>query len=77
MFELRTLLSEIGLDNVTTCIQSGNVIFKSSEKNIRKLELNIQEVIKNYFGFEVPILVKSLKYLQRIFDDRPFLNRKG
>ena len=72
MAELRELLSKPGLKNVQTYIQSGNVIFQSSEENIQKLELKIHDAIKKHFGFEVPILIKTPKDLQRIFDDCPF-----
>ncbi|MDO5969859.1 DUF1697 domain-containing protein [Flavivirga aquimarina] len=72
MAVLRTLLSDAGLEHVQTYIQSGNVIFKSQEKDIQKLELKIHNAIKVHFGFEVPILVKTPEDLQRIFDNCPF-----
>ncbi|GAA4939496.1 DUF1697 domain-containing protein [Algibacter agarivorans] len=72
MAELRKLLSKSGLKNVQTYIQSGNVIFQSSAENIQELELEIHVAIKKHFGFEVPILIKTPKDLQRIFDDCPF-----
>ena len=72
MAELRELLSKSGFENVKTYIQSGNVIFQSTEGNIESLELNIQNTIKNYFGFEVPVIVKIPKELKQIFDACPF-----
>ena len=72
MAELRELLSKSGLQNVQTYIQSGNVIFQSAEENIQKLELKIHDAIKKHFGFEVPILIKAPKDLQRIFNECPF-----
>lgn len=76
MAELRELLSKAGLENVKTYIQSGNVIFQSSEKNKKKLEIKIHNVIKSHFGFEVPILVKTPIELQQIFDGSPFPQEK-
>ncbi|WP_142785150.1 DUF1697 domain-containing protein [Changchengzhania lutea] len=76
MADLRTLLSESGLKNVQTYIQSGNLIFESSEENIQNLELNIHEAIKSNFGFEVPVLVKTPGELKKIFDDCPFSEEK-
>ncbi|GAA3636173.1 DUF1697 domain-containing protein [Flavivirga jejuensis] len=72
MAELRELLTNSGLENVQTYIQSGNVIFKSPEKDVQKLELKIHEAINTHFGFEVPILVKTPEDLQQIFDNCPF-----
>ncbi|MFC4723301.1 DUF1697 domain-containing protein [Geojedonia litorea] len=76
MAELRQLLTAKGLNAVQTYIQSGNVIFKSSEENYQKLEFTIHEVIKDDFGFEVPILIKTPEDLQKILDDCPFYNSK-
>ena len=76
MAELRKLLSDSGLKEVETYIQSGNVIFKSPEEDIQKLELEIHEAIKIHFGFEVPILVKTPEDLQHVFDNCPFSEEK-
>ncbi|MBC3757090.1 DUF1697 domain-containing protein [Hyunsoonleella sp. SJ7] len=72
MAELRKLLSESGLEQVQTYIQSGNVIFQSSEIETKTLESKIHESIKSHFGFEVPVLVLKPEELQQIFDDCPF-----
>jgi uncharacterized protein (DUF1697 family) len=76
MAELRELLTISGLQNVQTYIQSGNAIFQSSENNVHKLEQLIQEVIKSKFGFEVPVLIKTAKDLQRIINTCPFPEEK-
>ncbi len=76
MAELREILAQSKLENVKTYIQSGNVIFESSENNISKLELQIHEAIKSYFGFEVPILVKTPEAFKNIFDACPFPEEK-
>lgn len=41
MVELRDLLTKIGLSNVKTYIQSGNVIFKVAETNVQEIENSI------------------------------------
>ena len=72
MAELRELLSKVGLKDVQTYIQSGNVVFRSSENEAEKLASLIQNAIEKRFGFEVPTLVKSSIKLQEIFDACPF-----
>lgn len=72
MADLRNLLTEIGLQRVKTYIQSGNVIFQSKESSIKKLELLIHQSIKNLFGFDVPVLIKTPEDLQTIFNNCPF-----
>lgn len=76
MAELRALLMNSGLESVQTYIQSGNVIFRSLEQDIQKLELKIHEAIKTHFGFEVPILIKTPEALQHVFDHCPFPEEK-
>ena len=76
MADLREVLSKSGLENVKTYIQSGNVIFQSSEKNSRNLETSIQKSILNKFGFEVTVLVRTRQELLRIFNDSPFSEDK-
>lgn len=75
MAELRDLLTKSGLQNVQTYIQSGNVIFQSSE-NASELETKIQKLIVNHFGFDVSVIVKTNNELQTIFDASPFSNEK-
>jgi uncharacterized protein (DUF1697 family) len=76
MAELRELLSNAGFKNVQTYIQSGNVIFQTSESSIQNIEDIIQKAIITHFGFDVSIIVKTPKDLQRIFDVCPFLEEK-
>lgn len=72
MANLRTALSDLGLKNVATYIQSGNVFFTSEEKNIKKLEQDIHNIILSDFGFEVPVLITTTEALQTVLDDCPF-----
>ena len=76
MAELRELLTNSELANVQTYIQSGNVIFQSSEENKTILAATIHNAIELHFGFKVPVLVLSPEELKRIFDDCPFSKEK-
>ncbi|ALJ05260.1 hypothetical protein APS56_09060 [Pseudalgibacter alginicilyticus] len=72
MVKLRELLIKSGFKNVQTYIQSGNITFQSSEKNKNKLKDLIQNEIQVFFGFEVPVLLKTLKNIQDILNYSPF-----
>lgn len=72
MAELRSLLDKLGFDQVQTYIQSGNAIFKSTEKNTQIIEEKISNLILEIFGFEVSVLVLTRNQLSRIFDYCPF-----
>jgi uncharacterized protein (DUF1697 family) len=72
MEELREILTQAGLVDVQTYIQSGNVIFKYKEEKSEKLEAKIHKAILSKFGFEVPIFVKTPQALHGIFNACPF-----
>jgi uncharacterized protein (DUF1697 family) len=72
MIALRELLKELGYQDIQTYIQSGNVIFKTEERNIQKIEDTISTSVKKHFGFEVSVLVKTREDLKRIFEASPF-----
>lgn len=72
MAELRAVLTKAGFSDVSTYIQSGNVFFQSSERNIQDIEINLQKAIIAHFGFEVLVMVKTHEELQQIFENCPF-----
>ena len=58
MAELRSLCSELGLNEVATYIQSGNVIF-SSKREPAALETALEQAIERRFGLKVPVIVRT------------------
>ena len=65
----------LGLKNVKTYIQSGNVIFQSPDSAPEKISLKIAKKIKKEYGFDVPVMVKSAKDLKQILNNNPFIER--
>lgn len=65
---LRDVLNKADFQDVKTYIQSGNIVFKSIEKNSKTIERIIQKSIESYFSFLVPVIVKTKEELQFIFD---------
>lgn len=74
MAELRTILNNTSLCNVSTYIQTGNIFFQTSETSKIKLEQLIHTEIKQHFGFEVGVLIVTNKDIQRILKASPFPN---
>src|SRR5690606_28296602 len=74
MAELRFILNNTSLQNVSTYIQTGNIFFQTSETNKIKLEQLIHTEIKQHFGFEVDVLIVTNNDVQRILNDCPFPN---
>lgn len=71
MQDLRDLLNNLGFENVQTYIQSGNIILKSTESK-ESVAFIIKEEILNVFGYEVPVLVKTIEEWQTVIDTNPY-----
>lgn len=72
MDQLRSLFEEMGFLNVKTFIASGNIVFDSSEKNIKTLEQNIEKSLNEALGYSVAVFIRPLKELPEIAECRPF-----
>lgn len=71
MAELKTGFEKLAFEKVKTYLNSGNVIFSSDEDDIKKLTKQIQEMIKNQFHFDIPVLVISREMLVDILQNAP------
>jgi uncharacterized protein (DUF1697 family) len=76
MPELKSLLAEMGFEDVSTYIQSGNVVFKSSTADARTLAATIEERIAKTFGLRPTVLIRTPAELAEIADGNPFLGRE-
>ena len=74
MADLRALYESLGFDNVQSYLQSGNVIFDSSEGDRTKLAMMIEDAIHNEYGYEVAIFIRTVADFQQIIDTNPFLH---
>ncbi len=71
MDALRKCYADMGLQEVNTYVQSGNVVFKAKKASPAKLALKISEQIENDFGLQVPVIVLTVELLQQIIDENP------
>ncbi|MDD3065924.1 MAG: DUF1697 domain-containing protein [Endomicrobiaceae bacterium] len=70
MKKLKLIFERLGFTEVSTYINSGNVIFKSGKtKNVILCE--IKQILKKEFDFEIPVLVKTEKEIKKIADAIP------
>ncbi|PCJ19525.1 MAG: hypothetical protein COB02_07205 [Candidatus Cloacimonadota bacterium] len=72
MADLRTLLEGLGLKNVKTYIQSGNVVFDSDLDNLEEL---ISTKVNDVYYFSPKILLLTNLDLQKCLDENPFKDR--
>lgn len=71
MEELRNLLNELNFSNVSTYIQSGNIILQS-EATRETIVDAIRNAIKLKFGYEVPVIIRTPQEWKRAIDNYPF-----
>lgn len=74
MKELQSLYETLGLKQVCTYIQSGNVVFSCTDKSSVELSALIKAAILKHFGFDVPVLVLSETALNKALKQLPFDN---
>ncbi|WP_445492635.1 DUF1697 domain-containing protein [Niallia sp. 03133] len=71
MKDLKTLLINKGLLEVTTYIQSGNILFQS-EENAGYIQQLIEDEIKTFYGFSVTVVVRTLSEWEQIIQHCPY-----
>ena len=78
MMDLKALYENLKFTDVTTFIQSGNVIFKNNEK-LSDIEFakKIEEAIYKHFDFQVPVIVRSKDEMKEIISTNPFLKEEN
>ncbi|MDQ1719685.1 MAG: hypothetical protein QOE89_3638, partial [Pseudonocardiales bacterium] len=59
MADLRDLLTDAGLIEVSTYIQSGNVLFSSPMRSAPKVEALIEQALLQQLGFAVDTMVRG------------------
>jgi uncharacterized protein (DUF1697 family) len=75
MGRLRALLEEVGLQQVSTFIASGNVIFESREKPAA-LERSIGRHLEKSLGYEVGVFVRTPGELAVVATHPPFSEKE-
>jgi uncharacterized protein (DUF1697 family) len=66
MPRLRKLFESLGLENVKTYINSGNVIFETNQKGIKSLKDQIEIELHKTFGLSLQIVIRSQKNIQML-----------
>lgn len=71
MADLRTVLTDRGLEKVSTYIASGNV-FADSALGSEEVALLVRTVILDSFELEIPVLVRTHEELVSVAERNPF-----
>lgn len=69
MATLREHLTQSGLLEVETYIQTGNVRFRTGMRSAAKVERHVEDVLGRHCGFEVPSIIVTPAGLREVYDD--------
>jgi uncharacterized protein (DUF1697 family) len=71
MAELRDLLGDLGYENATTLLQSGNAVF-DAPGSATDVQGELEKAIVKHFGFDVAVVVRTIKQIDAVLKHHPF-----
>jgi uncharacterized protein (DUF1697 family) len=77
MDALRTLYESLGLLDVQTYVQSGNVVFRTKESGADLLGKRIENAIEKTFGFRPGVVLRKAAEMRAAIAKNPFVSRQG
>jgi uncharacterized protein (DUF1697 family) len=77
MADLKACLEKAGFSEVTTFLQSGNVIFESDKTDTSILKIQIQDLLTKTFNYPAKVQVISIPNLEKIINNYPFKIKDG
>jgi uncharacterized protein (DUF1697 family) len=78
MADLSALYNDVGLNGVSTFIQSGNVIFSAGDEySVLNISQKIEKAISEKFSYDVPVMIRSVDQLKRLLSVNPFLSENN
>jgi uncharacterized protein (DUF1697 family) len=75
MDALRALYASLAFQDPQTYVQSGNVVFKSSKRDLRLIASQIQKAIEKKFGCCPEVILRSPAELRAVVGRNPFAGR--
>ena len=73
MADLKVLLARPEFLNLTTYLQSGNLVFESEIESNEELENLLVEIIKEHYGYDIKVKVYDASGFQDSYIKNPFL----
>jgi uncharacterized protein (DUF1697 family) len=74
---LKTLCTSLGLRDVQTYIQSGNIIFREDKEDPSALARRLEAKIESEFGFRPAVIVRTASELRKVIAKNPLAGRAG
>lgn len=76
MDALRALYESLKFEDVATFIQSGNVVFRTKERDMAKAGRRIGDEIEKSFGFRPEVILRTAEEMRGVVARNPFAERK-
>jgi len=73
MTDLKMLYEDLKFKNVTTYIQSGNIIFEANKQRDEALAKKIENAINEKYHFHVPVIIRSIEEMKNTLVVNPLL----
>ena len=77
MDALRALYESMKLREAQTYVQSGNVIFRTDERDIALLTKRIEDGIERKLGFRPNVILRTAAAMREVIARNPFAKRRG
>jgi uncharacterized protein (DUF1697 family) len=77
MDALRELYASLGLRDVQTYVQSGNVIFRAKAGDPVRLARRIEAKIESTFGFHSDVVLRTTAEMRNVVANNPFALRRA
>jgi uncharacterized protein (DUF1697 family) len=77
MDALRALYESMKLREAQTYVQSGNVIFRTDERDIARLAKRIEDGIERKLGFRPDVILRTATEMREVIARNPFAKRRG
>lgn len=74
MATLKSELQKLGLKNIVTLLNSGNIIFEFARENISVLEEQVSTHLEKSFGFSIPTIIRPSEVIVDLLNADPFNN---
>ena len=77
MNDLCALCESIKFRDAQTYVQSGNVIFRSAERDLAGLTKRMEKAFERRFGFQSDVILRTASELRQVIAKNPFAKRRG
>lgn len=68
---LKRMFEQVGMEDVVTYINTGNIIFSSKDTPKSELSRILEEAIHNEFGLQIKVIVRSIEDVRKVINAIP------